>query len=693
MSVVSSDLCGWNLSRTDMPEKSSQKLLARIADLEAKLEEAESTLMAIRQGEVDALLVSGNDGDRIFTLEGADHPYRILVQEMHEGTVTLDPHGLILYANAQFGSMLKLPLPTIAASKFQSLVADEDRDIFSALLSEGAPQRARSELTLIAEDGTRVPTYVSLNSLQGGTTCLVIADLTEQHRNQAILESEQLSRSILEQATEIVLVVDVDGKIVRASDAANKLVGHNILFQCFDAVIPLHSGMENEQTRIDANYLLSIAASGMAVRSLEVLFSGPNREKLCFLLSGGPLWSATRELLGCVITLTDITERRRSEEQLNQMQRLESLGVLAGGVAHDFNNLLTGILGNCSLVLEDLPQSSPNRHLMEEAVRASERAAELTQQLLAYAGKGVFSRRIVKLSDQVREIVNLVRTSISKKVFLDLRLDDDLPVIKADPGQLNQVVMNLVLNGAEAIGEKAGVVRVRTGLERIDSEQLDGFEGVALQPGAYVFLEVEDTGCGMDEATRKKIFEPFFTTKFQGRGLGLSAVIGIIGRHKGALRVKSQPGEGTTFKILFPLTEGASEKTAIAEWPLRRGTGTILVVDDEPTVRATARTALTRSGFDVLLAEDGRVALDLYRKRADEISLVLLDLTMPEMSGEETFAQLRTIKPDVKVVLSSGYSEREAARSFRDSDLAGFLQKPYTGTELSEKVGAALKRP
>ncbi len=649
-------------------------------------------MKAIRNGEVDALLVSGNNGDRIFTLEGADHPYRILVQEMHEGTVTLDPGGVILYANAQFGSMLKLPMETIAGSKFQSLVAEDDRDIFAALLSAGAPERARSELTLISGDKARVSTYVSLNSLQGGTTCLVITDLTEQQRNQAILESEQLSRSILEQATEIVLVVDIDGNIIRASDAANRLVGHKILFQSFDSVFPLQTGVENIQTTVDADYLLSIAASGKAVRSLEVSFSGQKRNDLCFLLSGGPLWSATRELLGCVITLTDITERRRDEEQLNQMQRLESLGVLAGGIAHDFNNLLTGILGSCSLVLEDLPESSPNRPLMEEAVRASERAAELTQQLLAYAGKGVFSRRIVQLSDQVREITTLLHTSISKKVFIDLRLDDDLPVIKADSGQLNQIIMNLVLNGAEAIGDKPGVVRVRTGLDRLDAEQLMGFEGTALEPGTYVFLEVEDTGSGMDEATQRKIFEPFFTTKFQGRGLGLSAVIGIIGRHKGALRVTSQPGFGTTFKILFPLAEGAVEKKKAAVRSRTAGNGTILVVDDEPTVRATARTALTRSGFDVLLAEDGRVALELYRNRAHEISLVLLDLTMPEMSGEETFAQLQTIRPDVKVVLSSGYSEREAARSFRGYDLAGFLQKPYTGSELSEKVSAALRR-
>jgi two-component system cell cycle sensor histidine kinase/response regulator CckA len=388
----------------------------------------------------------------------------------------------------------------------------------------------------------------------------------------------------------------------------------------------------------------------------------------------------------------DITERLRIEEQLRHTQKLESLGVLAGGVAHDFNNLLTGILGNSSLALDNVGPSHPNRLLIEEVMKAAERAAELTRQLLAYAGKGRFVMRTLDLSELVREISGLVQTSLPKRAQLRLQLAEELPGIDADPGQLQQIVMNLVINGAEAIGPQGGSVLVQTALQEVDQSYIGTMSsaGELLRPGAYVALDVHDTGSGMDEETMSRIFDPFFSTKFAGRGLGLSAVLGIVRAHKGALKVYSKPGQGTTFKVLFPASAGV---VAAAAAPAKRdlsGAGTVLIVDDEEIVRTTARHTLMRYGYKSISAPDGAAALDAYKSSPGKVVLVLLDLTMPVMSGEETLRHLQTIDPKVKVLLTSGYNEVEAVQRFAGKGLAGFIQKPYTAAALAEKVKEVL---
>ena len=388
---------------------------------------------------------------------------------------------------------------------------------------------------------------------------------------------------------------------------------------------------------------------------------------------------------------TDVTERRRIEEQLRHTQKLESLGVLAGGVAHDFNNLLTGILGNASLALDGAGPYDHNRVLLEEVMKAAERAAGLTRQLLAYAGKGRFVMRTVNLSELVREISGLVQTSVPKAVQLRLQLADRLPGIDADPGQMQQIVMNLVINGAEAIGPEGGTVLVRIGVQQVDAQYIDTMSsaGDLLRPGEYVCLEVHDTGCGMTEETLARIFDPFFTTKFAGRGLGLSAVLGIVRAHKGALKVYSKPGQGTTFKVLFPASVSAQGSHPLPGKADLSGTGTVLIVDDEQLVRQTAGHTLERYGYKVVTAGDGADAVDLYR-RQPEIRLVLLDLTMPVMSGEEALRQLQLINPKVRVLLTSGYNEVEAVQRFAGKGLAGFIQKPYTAAALAEKIKEVL---
>jgi PAS domain S-box-containing protein len=385
---------------------------------------------------------------------------------------------------------------------------------------------------------------------------------------------------------------------------------------------------------------------------------------------------------------SDVTERRKIEEQLRHTQKLESLGVLAGGVAHDFNNLLTGILGNASLALDATPAHDPNRMLLAEVTQAAERAADLTRQLLAYAGKGRFVLRSLNLSALVREISGLVQTSIPKSVQVRLQLVDDLPAVEADPGQLQQIVMNLVINGAEAIPPEGGTVLVRTGAQQIDAQYIRTLAADTdqLRPGRYVTLEVHDTGSGMSPDTVAKIFDPFFTTKFTGRGLGLSAVQGIVRAHRGALKVYSTPGQGTTFKVLLPASANAAVEPPPAFTGDLAGHGTILIVDDEDVVRQTARHTLERYGYRALTAPDGVQAVDLYRRDPDGIRLVLLDLTMPLMSGEQALRELQIIRASVKVLLTSGYNEVEAVQRFAGKGLAGFIQKPYTSLALAEKV-------
>jgi PAS domain S-box-containing protein len=395
-----------------------------------------------------------------------------------------------------------------------------------------------------------------------------------------------------------------------------------------------------------------------------------------------------------VVFCLDLTERKKIESQLRHTQKLESLGVLAGGVAHDFNNLLVGILGNASLALETTPSDSPTSALLEEVVKASERAADLTRQLLAYAGKGRFVVEALDLSALIREIATLIQASIPKNVQLRLELQDGLPCVEADSAQIQQIVMNLILNGAEAMDSRNGVVVVSTRVQQVDGYYLRSvFAGHDIAPGRYVMVEVRDTGCGMDEATIAKIFDPFYTTKFMGRGLGLAATLGIVRGHHGAIKVYSQPGQGSDFKVLLPATTQAAEIRETAANRDLTGSGVVLVIDDEDVVRRTVKSALQRYGYSVLLAENGRDGVDLFRDVHERVTAVILDMTMPVMGGEEALPHLQAIDPDVPVILSSGFNEVEAVRRFTGKGLAGFIQKPYMARALAAKLKDVRENP
>jgi PAS domain S-box-containing protein len=388
-----------------------------------------------------------------------------------------------------------------------------------------------------------------------------------------------------------------------------------------------------------------------------------------------------------IVILRDISERVKAVEerfqleiQIQQAQKMESLGILAGGIAHDFNNLLMGVLGNADLALADITPENPARPYLQDIFASSKHLADLTRQMLAYSGRGRFVVEPISLNRLVEEMVHLLKVSISKKATLKLDLSADLGTVMADASQIRQVILNLIVNASEALGDEEGVISLRTGQVEADAAYLsETYIDEGLEPGRFTMLSVSDTGQGMDRETQTRIFDPFFTTKFTGRGLGLAAVLGIVRGHGGAIKVRSEPGTGTTFTLLLPVGKDALPNEAATEAIARAptGSGTLLVVDDETTVRAILKKMLSNAGYDVIVASDGPEALGILERDADGFSAVLLDLTMPQMSGEETFEAIRRIRSSLPVVLMSGFDESDVLERFKGEDIAGFIHKPF----------------
>lgn len=511
------------------------------------------------------------------------------------------------------------------------------------------------------------------------------------------------------------LLVQVDGCLLAANRAARRTCG---LSDARFGEITLQECCHDE-AEVVAQYLARCARSREPSPG-RLVIRGPGNERLEFRASAGvfrrgteehptrllvrlqPRASAQRAFVALNERIEQLSreidrrqqaeaERQRLESQLLQAQKLESLGVLAGGIAHDFNNILTGIIGYCDLARMEIPEASDARNFIDEAVSGAHQAAELTQQLLAYSGKGKFVVAPVTITDLVERITRLLDVSISKKCVLRLDLMSNQPPCMADASQLRQVVMNLIINASDAIDDKSGVISVRTGAAWCDEEYLaTAFVGEKLREGLYATLEVTDTGSGMSEETQARIFDPFFTTKFTGRGLGLAAVLGIVRGHAGAIRVYSELGRGTTFKLLFPAApENIPADSPAAPRVVPGGRGLVIVADDEERIRALARHMLTRVGYDVMLASDGREAVSVYAAHMERDPLVLLDMTMPHLDGAGALRELRRLQPAARVVLMSGYSEQAAMNQFIGKGLLGFIQKPFQFDDLIRAVSTA----
>ena len=381
------------------------------------------------------------------------------------------------------------------------------------------------------------------------------------------------------------------------------------------------------------------------------------------------------------------------EAKLQETQKLESLGVLAGGIAHDFNNLLTGVLGNASLAAAEIPPGSPAHGFLAQIEKAATRAADLCRQMLAYSGKGRFDVKSLDLNALIRETMNLLGISISKRARLECHFASSLPSVLADATQLRQIVMNLVINASEAIGECDGIVRVSTSTATLSAADLLAANASPdATEGNHVCFEVSDTGCGMEPDVLKRIFDPFFTTKFTGRGLGLAAVLGIVRGHRGALTVTSNPGVGTCFRVLLPVSSELAESASDLVPPTEAwtGSGMVLVVDDEDTVRSVATRLLEFLGFQTVTATNGREAVDLF-PTLGALRFVFLDLTMPHMDGQQTLRELRKLQPDLRVLIMSGFSTQDVAERFAKDPFVDFIQKPFNLTQTREKIRRLLE--
>lgn len=408
------------------------------------------------------------------------------------------------------------------------------------------------------------------------------------------------------------------------------------------------------------------------------------------------LWeSDVRRLAdGRIITIfTDATVRLELESKILQAQKLESLEVLAGGIAHDFNNLLVGILGNSELALMDMPPEAPAREHVKQVEKTAKKATDLVRQMLAYSGKGRFVLEPLDPQNIVQEMTHLLELSISRKAFIKYDFADSVPPIEADATQVRQIIINLVTNASDAIGDRSGVICIATGAMECDRAYLsETYLDDDLPEGLYSYIEVSDTGIGMSPTVRERIFDPFFTTKFTGRGLGLAAVLGIVRGHRGAVKVYTEQGCGTTVKVLFPSIEKCEpmvDAPVFLSQPMSQDSK-ILLVDDEETVRAVGRSMLERMGLEVLTAADGQEALEIFAEHKGVVSCVILDLTMPVVGGEECFRELRRIRRDVPVILTSGYNEQDLISRFAGKGLAGFMQKPYRMAVLQKKIQEAM---
>ena len=531
----------------------------------------------------------------------------------------------------------------------------------------------------------------------------LISNITERKKAEEQVKTAALyARSLIEAALDPLVTIGKDGKITdvnRAIEDATGLCRDDLIgsdFSCY--FTEPEKAKEGYQKVFDEgivrNYLLRLVhATG---RTTDVLYNASVYR------------DADGEIQGVFAAARDITEHKRLEEERLEMerrllhaQRLESLGVLAGGIAHDFNNLLMMILGNLEMTRMELPPSSTISPFIEASLDATIRAVDITRQMLAYSGKGGFMLKPVDLTLLVEAMKAMLMISISKTAVLRLDLTPHLPSVMADAGQMQQIILNLIINASEAIGEKTGVVILRAGVLECDDVYL-GHSRLEEKPpsGRFTFIEVSDTGCGMDEETQDRLFDPFFTTKFPGRGIGMSALLGIVRGHNGAIMVDSEAGKGTTISVLFPAlaAENREQKFSIepASTPPEKAalpvfSGTALLVDDEVGLRNLCKTILERFGFRVLTASDGEECIKVFSAHADEITCVILDLTMPMMDGAVAFIELNRLRPDVPVILSSGYDKTEATQRFSGKGTAGFIKKPYNISDLRSELERVLK--
>ncbi|MBN4076987.1 PAS domain S-box protein [Mariprofundus ferrooxydans] len=632
----------------------------------------------------------------IEALQESEARYKRLVNSLKEVVFQTDMQGRWNFLNDSWTELTGYDVEDCIGNNFLDYVFPDDyqynRELFQALIA-GDESDFRYDVRYKHRDGgfRWVEVYASLVHDDAGQAVMrsgTLTDITERKASE--IERERLL-SILDNSSDFIGMLDANGGLIYVNAAGRSMVG----LSADDNVSQMTLADFHPRAEIERFHSLILPqVNQLGSYRSEVVFAHRDGQEIPALASFGMQKNRDGSIESYSVIAHDLRAEKEQQRRIEHIQRLESMGVLAGGIAHDFNNILTAILGNAALAerKNKVDPQSTQRYL-NNIVESSEKAAELCKQMLAYSGKGKFVVKSVNLSEMVEEIVKLLEVSIGKGVALRFRLADHLPLIEADASQMQQIIMNFVINASDAIAGKNGIISIDTGVIEVDRAYLDStFVYDELIDGSYVFLEVSDTGCGMDKATQERLFEPFFTTKEKGHGLGMSAVIGIVRGHQGAIKVYSEPGEGTTIKVMFPASQ-QNEGIAIAEpctAELPRYSGSVLIIDDEESVREVAALMLEDMGFDTLCAVDGLDGVEVYRQHQQSIVAVLLDMTMPRLDGKGCFRELRRINPDVQVVLCSGYNEQEATSRFTGKGLASFVQKPYRPEVLMEAIHAAI---
>jgi PAS domain S-box-containing protein len=622
--------------------------------------------------------------------------YRSVVETTGSIIVVLAPTGAVTEFNREAERVLGWSQQDVVGQDFlSSLVAEASRatvanDIRTALAGE--PTHA-FEARLRARDGSERALACGTTRLIGDDgravgVLLCAQDLSERKRvEEALRESEARLRAVIDAAPVVLFALDGKGTLTFSGGKGLARLGLEPGQPIVDALA---------RTLAPAKPYFDRALAGEPVAWTGSLGDATFECRLT------PVADGRGSPAGVIGLAIDVSERKEAEDarlalerRLLEAQKLESLGVLAGGVAHDFNNLLVSVLGNASLALGELSPHAPVCDLVRRIELAARRGSELTREMLAYAGKHTIALERVDVNALVAETSDLLSVSIGSKVAMAYDLAPGLPAIEADPTQIRQIIMNLVINASEAIGGAEGTITVCTGVVELGPDALrDTLHPPEAAPGPHVCVEVQDTGCGMDAATVAKVFDPFFSTKLTGRGLGLATVLGVVRGHRGALAVTSAPGRGTTFRVYLPAAGTAARVEPSAAAAVRGGGDgregrTVLLVDDEEDVRAVTASMLERLGCSVLQAGDGREGVDVFRAHARTIDTVIVDLTLPHLSGDGVFREIRTIRPDACVILMSGYHDEKATGGLAEAGLAGFLRKPFSVADLQKALGEA----
>jgi two-component system cell cycle sensor histidine kinase/response regulator CckA len=625
--------------------------------------------------------------------------YRTLVEGTSQPITYCSLDGTIVFINQVGATNLGAPREMIIGSSVFDLlpdIADRTKDRIRQIISSQQGQTFEDWVALDSGSHCFESRFEPVRSSAGVVEGVQIVSLDVTQRKQAeeaLKESEALWRTLTESSPDFVMLVDLEGRIRVANRTISELTIEAIIGTC-------HLDFLTGDSRAAAEACFAQVLASKQSGSYQVTYqTGPDQSRH-FETRVGPVIQ-DGEVTSFVMTATDVTERREAEEerarletQILHSQKLDSLGLFASGIAHDFNNLLMGIIGNADLALHALPRYSPERERIGVVVKTAQRCAELANQMLAYSGKGTLTRETIDLRILLHDMGDLLRASIADGTELEVDLAEGLPAIHADASQIHQVVMNLVINASEALGGEQGVVSLSLLEENCDANcrcRSDFPDAGDWPSGPSVLLQVSDTGCGMDDETRRRLFDPFFTTKFAGRGLGMAAVHGILRAHQAGIVVASAPKKGTTFKVYFPCADQEAETNVTTAAETWRPTGTVLVVDDEPIVRDVVEGALKQLGFQVLTAADGLEAVAMFQAHAEDLICVVLDLEMPKMGGGQALGEIRKLREDMPILLTSGYPEEAAAERFASTGRVGFIQKPYGVDALEEQMLLLLK--